>query len=191
MYKLQRKLLSQNFLYSRKLVSKLVGSSSIAKNDLCLEIGPGKGIITQQLVKQAGRVIAIELDSQLFAQLKTNFRYVDNLAVYHQNFLNFQLPKTTYKVFANIPFAIEGQIIRKLIDNSNPPDDCYLVLNKQLANRLVANFKENLFSIIHKPFFGFEICYQFKKTDFAPMTSVDTVLFRFTKKTKSFNFQSE
>lgn len=184
MYRLKRKLLSQNFLYSRKLVTKLVGSSSIAKKDLVLEIGSGKGIITEQLVQKANQVIAVELDKNWYDYLKVRFNQTPNLSLYHQDFLNFPLPNKRYKVFANIPFSIEGQIIRKLIDTSYPPQDCYLVMMKKLAYRLSAPFKQNQFSISHKPFFDFGIHYHFRRTDFTPMTSVDTVMLRFTLRKK-------
>ncbi len=62
MNKLRQTLFSQNFLHNRGLVERLVRSSSIGKNDLVLEIGPGKGIITEQLVQTAGHVLAVEID---------------------------------------------------------------------------------------------------------------------------------
>ena len=63
MYTIQRKLFSQNFLHSRKLVSHLIGKSSIGKNNLVIEIGPGKGILTEQLIEQAGHVFGVEIDA--------------------------------------------------------------------------------------------------------------------------------
>ncbi len=182
MYNLQRKLLSQNFLHSRKLVSKLVGNSSITKNDLVLEIGPGKGIITEQLIRQARHVIAVELDTHWYNYLSSKFNSAENLTLYHEDFLDRPLPKFPYKVFANIPFTIEGKITRKLIDNTNPPQDCYLVMMKELAYRLAAPYKENQFSVMHKPWFDFSIYHHFNQTDFTPIPKVRTVIFRFTLK---------
>jgi 23S rRNA (adenine-N6)-dimethyltransferase len=182
MHNLQRKLLSQNFLHSRKLVNKLVGSSSIGKNDLVLEIGSGQGIITEQLAQKAGSVIAVELDTHWYKYLKSKFSSANKIILYHEDFLNMPLPRHPYKVFANIPFAIEGKIIRKLIDDSNPPRDCYLVMMKELAYRLAAPYKENQFSIMHKPWFDFSIYHHFNRTDFSPIPSVEAVMFRFTLK---------
>lgn len=180
MYRIQRKLLSQNFLYSRKLATSLVGNSSIGKNDTVLEIGPGKGIITEQLLAKSKTVIAVELDPLWYDYLKINFSQCPNFYIYHQGFLTFPLPRQPYKVFANIPFSIEGQIIRKLIDAFNPPVDCYLVMRKKLVYRLSALYGENQFSITHEPFFDFSIYHHFRKTDFIPMTGVDSVMLRFT-----------
>ncbi|MBP9819287.1 hypothetical protein KBC79_00965 [Candidatus Woesebacteria bacterium] len=181
MYKVQRKLLSQNFLYNQKLVSRLVGSSSITKNDLVLEIGPGKGIISLELVKHAKHVIAVEIDRHFYKFLQTKVS-ANNFTLYHSDFLIHPLPNIPYKVFANIPFAIEGKIIRKLIESSNAPDDCYLVVMDKLAERLCAEKSENMFSVMHKPWFDFSIEHRFKPSDFSPIPSVIPVLFRFLKK---------
>ena len=88
MYKLQRKLFSQNFLHSRKLVHELIRGSSIGKHDLVLEIGPGKGILTGELLKQSQHVIAVEIDSQWYKYLQEKLSYSDNLTLYHEDFLN-------------------------------------------------------------------------------------------------------
>jgi len=182
MYKLRRKLLSQNFLHSRKLVSKLLGNSSIGKSDLVLEIGPGKGIITEQLSQKSQLLIGIELDNHWYKYLYEKFEHQSNVLLYNQDFLNFSLPSLPYKVFANVPFAIEGKIVRKLIDDRYPPEDCYLILMRELAVRLEARQKDNFFSICHKPWFDFSIPYYFERSDFTPHPNVDAVLFRFVKK---------
>lgn len=182
MYNLRRKLLSQNFLHNRTLVNKLVHDSSIGKNDLVLEIGPGKGILTEQLAQQARQVIAVELDGYWYNYLVNRFSGTENLELFNEDFLDKPLPTVPYKVFANVPFAIEGKIIRKLIDDVNPPQDCYLVMMKALAYRLAAPYKENQFSIIHKPWFDFSIVYHFNPTDFSPLPKVNAVLLRFTFK---------
>lgn len=182
MKNIRRKLLSQNFLNNRKLVSKLVGCSSIVKSDLVLEIGPGSGIITQELLTKAGQVIAVELDPYWYNQLQLKFRDDHNLLLYKGDFLTHTLPKLPYKVFANIPFAIEGKIICKLIEANNPPQDCYLVVMSELAKRLAAENTNNMFSAMHKPWFDFTIIHHFKPADFSPTPSVQAVLFQFVRK---------
>ena len=182
MKNIRRKLYSQNFFHNRKLVQKLVGSSSIQRSDLVLEIGPGQGIITEQLVNIAGYVIGVEIDSYWVKTLKQQFNNTDNLTIHHQNFLQFNLPKLPYKVFANIPFAIEGKIIRKLINSDNSPNDCYLVIMDKLAQRLCARHKPNFFSILHQPWFNFSIIHHFEPTDFRPIPNVNPVFFRFQKR---------
>lgn len=182
MKKLRQALFSQNFLHNRVLVGRLVRSSCIGKSDLVLEIGPGKGIITEPLLAQAQHVIAVEVDSKYCQYLRDKFGNDDRLTIYNQDILSYSLPKVPYKVFANIPFSIEGKIVRKLIDAENPPEDCYLVMMKELAYRLSAPHKENQFSLMHKPWFEMTIEHFFKREDFSPYSNVDSVLFRFTKR---------
>jgi len=182
--KLQRKLFSQNFLHNRHLASRLIRSSSVGKNDLVIEIGPGKGILTEQLLQCAQYVLAVEIDPHWYAYVQHRFMYAQNLTLYKADVLQFKLPSLPYKVFANIPFSIEGKIVRQLIDAQHPPKDCYLVIMKNLAYRLSGRCGENLFSLMHKPWFNFSIIHHFQKTDFTPTPNVEAVLFRFTKNEK-------
>jgi 23S rRNA (adenine-N6)-dimethyltransferase len=181
MFKLRRKLFSQNFLHNRKLVNKLLGLSSIGKNDLALEIGPGKGIITDQLINQAQHIFAVEIDTELYRYLQKKYQNVHNITLYHQDILSFALPKIPYKVFANIPFSIEGKVIRLLLQAEHPPEDTYLVVMKDAAVRWVAAQQENMFSVMYKPWFEFSIEYEFNTSDFIPKPNVDAVLLRFKK----------
>ncbi|MFQ5492547.1 MAG: ribosomal RNA small subunit methyltransferase A [Candidatus Dojkabacteria bacterium] len=182
MHKLRRKLYSQNFLKKPALARKLVGSSSICKNDLVLEIGPSKGIITDVLLERAQHVIAVEIDNRLYNYLEERYHNTGNITLHRDDILRFKLPRLRYKVFANIPFAIEGKIVRRLLNSAQPPEDCYLFMLRELAFRLCAFNSNNLFSAMHKPWFDFSIPQHFKKNDFSPSPSVNSVLFRFKNK---------
>lgn len=184
MYKIQRRVLSQNFFYSRKFVQWLIRKSSISKADTVLDIGAGKGIIAEYLLKVASKVIAIEIDSDLCSKLYRKFENESKVKIISNDFLKCSLPQYPYKVFANIPFCIEGEIVRKLLNASNPPDDAYLVLRKDLATRLGGVNRDNRFSISYKPWFTFTLTHSFRRTDFEPMARMDTVLLRFSKKNK-------
>ena len=191
MYKLRREQLSQVFLHSPGLVNRLVGKSSIGQKDTVVEIGPEKGIITKILLKSARTVIAIECDQPLYSLLKQQFNNCPNLNLICADFLSFLLPKTPYKVFANIPFSIEGKIIRKLIDAQNPPQDCYLIMRKELAEKLAGIFNNGLFAVNHKPWFDFEIFHKFRRGDFIPKPQVESVMLRFYKWTNPLLPESE
>jgi 23S rRNA (adenine-N6)-dimethyltransferase len=160
-----------------------VRRSFLCSHDTVLEIGPGKGIITEILLQTCQKVLAVELDRELYSSLIQRFKHErSRFQIVNQDILKYKLPKTPYKVFANIPFSIEGKIIRKLLNAENPPNDCYLVMRKDLAERLSGRKKEGQFSIFYKPWFDFEIFHQFQKTDYEPMAKMDTVLLRFSKK---------
>lgn len=129
---------SQNFLYSPKLVRRLVSQTNITRQDLVYDIGSGRGIITHALAQAARTVIAIELDQNLANLLKERFRPQRNVIVYAGNFMDVPLPQTSYKVFANIPFNMSSAIIGKLFNAPNPPEACYLIVQKQFADKLLA-----------------------------------------------------
>jgi 23S rRNA (adenine-N6)-dimethyltransferase len=181
-YKQRRKELSQVFLHSPELVKRLIGRSSIEHSDLVIEIGPGEGVITTFLIERAKTVIAIERDPVLYSRLKQQFRRYPHLNLVRADFLSFQLPNKPYKIFANIPFSIEGKIVRKLIDAPSPPEDCYLILRKEVAERLAGIPRNGQFSILHKPWFHFEIFHRFKRSDFTPKPRVESVMLRFVKR---------
>lgn len=181
-YKLRRKILSQNFIYNPALIKSLVGDSSININDTVLEIGAGKGFITTELLKKSQKVIALELDNKLFLHLKQVFINNTKLELHQIDFLKFSLPTSPFKIFANIPFSIEGEIIRKLLNSANSPFDCYLIVDKRLAFRLSGVPHENQFSLKHKPWFDFSIYHEFKRSDFTPAPSIDSIMWRITKK---------
>jgi len=183
--------LSQVFLKDRDLVGSLIKRSSIDPRDTVLEVGPGEGMITRELVKRASKVIAVEKDPRMYQALSGLVRDSNNLELYQDDALSFPLPKGPYKVFANIPFAIEGKLIRRFIEAQNPPQDAYLVMRREVAERMAGVPKEGQFSILYKPFFDFEIFHRFKRGDFKPKPKVESVMFRIRKKEKPLIKQEE
>jgi 23S rRNA (adenine-N6)-dimethyltransferase len=181
-YKSRRKQLSQNFLCNPQLIRQLVERSSIGSVDLVLEIGPGKGFITGELLRVARRVVAVELDAKLVLHLRRYFANEPRLHIASGDILAHPLPATPYKVFANIPFAIAGQIVRKLIDDENAPDDCYLVVMRELAERLSGLPHHNQFSLKHQPWFAFSLVHRFRRADFVPQPRVASVLWRIKRR---------
>lgn len=182
MYAQRRRRLSQNFLTDRRLIGWLVGASSVSLGDTVVEIGPGKGFLTGVLLRAGARVIAIELDAKLVLHLRRFFPAHPRLTLHHGDFLDHALPATPYKVFANIPFAIEGQIVRKLLDAPNPPEDSYLVVRQSLAERLSGLPHQNQFSLRHQPWFDFAIVHRFHPADFTPQPRVASVLWRIKRR---------
>lgn len=176
---------SQNFLYSKKLVSDLIGQSNICKDDIVIEIGGGRGIITEQLVKKCKKVYVIEYDFNLYKSLKDKFYDIKNVEIIHGDFLEFELPKEyRYKIFSNIPYNITSAILSKLIFADNPPDDIYIILQKEAAEKYAGKpyGGESMRSLLLKPYFDFEIIRNLKRTDFNPVTSVDSVFLQIKKR---------
>ena len=170
---------SQNFLHDRSLITGLLKKTSIGREDAVLEIGPGKGIITWELVKKCRKVYGIEYDFYLYQKLKERFESIGNIDIVHDDFLNYELPeKTPYKVFSSIPFNLTAQIINKLVFSPSPPEDVYLIMQKEAAVKYAGNpyGRECMRSLLLKPFFKTEIMHCFKNTDFYPVPGVSVVL---------------
>lgn len=176
---------SQNFLQNKNLVSELIKESNICKDDIVVEIGGGKGIITEQLIKKCREAYVIEYDYHLYKKLKDKFNNERNISIFYEDFLKFQLPKEyKYKVFSSIPYNITAAIISKLTSSCNPPEDIYIIIQEEVARKYAGNpyNRESMRSLLLKPYFDFEIIRNLKRTDFSPIPSVDSVFLHIKKR---------
>ena len=181
----KQKSLAQNFLTKRHLAARIVKESSINPEDTVYEIGPGRGILTSELVKRAKRIIAVEKDHVLYLKLKKKFECIDNVLIYNADFLTLTTRERHYKVFANIPFNITSAIIRNLLYASNPPDEAYLIVQREAAEKFIGIPKTSLFSVLIKPWFRLKIIRSFRRTDFSPVPNVDVVMLYIEKRNPS------
>lgn len=174
---------SQNFLKSLQLVQKLVEQSSIQLNDTVIDIGAGRGVITEVLSTFCKKVIAIEADLTLTGILRQKFQNNPKIQIETGDFFDYLLPNEPYKVFSNIPFNRTADVIRKLINTPNPPGDTYLIVQKEAAYKFIGSpvSKESLFSVTIKPWFEPSIEYHFLRSDFDPCPDIDIVLLRIKK----------
>lgn len=174
---------SQNFITSNKLLHRIVGLSDIAQNDTVVEIGTGKGHLTEELCKKAGYVYSVELDRRLYESAGTRLAKYTNLQLICGDFLKYRLPvKSDYKVYANIPYFITTQIIEKLTSGTNMPTDIWLIMEKGAAKRFMGMPKETEKSLLLKVNWEMKIRYHFRREDFHPVPSVDSVLVHFKRK---------
>src|SRR5579885_2544150 len=173
---------SQNFLREPRLVAALLEKSSISRDDIVYEIGPGKGIITGQLARRCKRVIAVEKDPRLAALLAQQFADTPNVTIHPGDFLRYPLPCAPYKVFANIPFNITAAIVSSLTTAERPPDDAYLAMQQEAAEMFIGLPRESLRTVLLKPWFEMEIVHRFRRTDFLPAPRVDVVMLRLRKR---------
>jgi len=172
----KRIVLAQNFLKSSKLVRSLLDKSSIARNDIVYEIGPGRGIITAELARTARKVIALEKDPILARQLRSRFQDDENVEIIACDFLQFHILDRDYKIFANIPYNITADIVRKILYTPPVPSEAYLVMQKEAAKKFSGTPNETQFSILAKPLFDLQIIRELRRTDFEPLPHVDSVL---------------
>ncbi len=171
--------LSQHFLRSPRLALFLIGHSNLKKRDLVLDIGAGSGVISFALSKRARQVIAIEKDPITAQKLRQNLKNAENVVVKEADFLEMDLPDTPYKIFANPPFHLSSQILHKLIEAPNPPEAIYLILQKQLALKLLNTDRHYTSKLGYEltKMYQTKIRYPLKPSDFTPPPAVPTVLF--------------
>ncbi|GAB4543713.1 MAG: 16S rRNA (adenine(1518)-N(6)/adenine(1519)-N(6)) -dimethyltransferase RsmA [Anaerolineae bacterium] len=146
-----RKGLGQHFLADPNILRKIVEAAGLSSEETVLEIGPGLGTLTRCLAQAARRVVAVELDQNLVAVLKTELSYLPNLEVVHGDILHLapgellrgphapdpQL-SPDYTVVANLPYYITSAVIRHLLEADAPPRRLVLTVQYEVARRIVA-----------------------------------------------------
>lgn len=134
-----KKALGQHWLHYRDILAAIADEADLTAEDTVLEIGPGLGTLTSELLRRAGSVVAVEYDEDLARKLPGQFPG-KNLAVYREDILQFDLEKLpeNYKVVANVPYYITSKIVEKLVTASNKPRIAALLVQKEVARRIAA-----------------------------------------------------
>lgn len=178
----RRVLYAQNFLKDSYVVDDLLDRSSIGADDVVYEIGPGNGVITERLMCRCRQVVAIEKDPRLVQVLRHRFAGAAKLRLQEGDFLQFHLPMSPYKVFASIPFNITTAIVTKLTTAAYVPDDSYLVVQREAAEKFLGEPGESLYAVLMKPWFEPGVVHRFRRSDFVPAPRVDVVMLRLRKR---------
>jgi 16S rRNA (adenine1518-N6/adenine1519-N6)-dimethyltransferase len=147
-----RRVYAQHWLRSDKALNSIINAAELKDTDRVLEIGPGKGVLTHQLLEKVKSLIAVEIDSDLCKLLVQKLGDKENFLLLNEDFLSVDLPalvkdfpqfQNQNKVVANIPYNITGPIIEKLLGkignpNPEPYDSIVLLVQKEVAERIVA-----------------------------------------------------
>lgn len=182
-----KKSLGQNFLTSFLVLKEIIHTGELKQSDMVVEIGPGKGFLTQALVKKVQKIILIEKDEILANNLKKEIWFLKNqkkLVLFSEdallfNFSNFfekeKIEK--YKLIANIPYYITGKILRIFQEMKFRPELAVLLVQKEVAERLCApKGKKSLLSIV-MDYYGFcQMITVVDKKDFFPVPKVDSAV---------------
>ncbi|GMU74063.1 MAG: ribosomal RNA small subunit methyltransferase A [Candidatus Campbellbacteria bacterium] len=192
-----KKHLGQNFLKSKVVVAKMVAAADILEGDVVLEIGPGKGVLTEALLQTGCVVVAIEKDRELLPLLQEKFQKeiaANKLHLIEDDILQFSPEKNTllshgYKLVANIPYYITGEILEKFLSNQHAPSCAVLLVQKEVAQRVVArDGRESILSISVKAFGTPKIVTAVPKKYFSPAPKVDSAVLLINNITKN-NFK--
>ncbi len=178
-----KKSLGQHFLNSPHIISDIVLAGGVSKDDTVLEIGPGEGVLTAELLKTGAHVISVEKDDRLIPILHKTFIKeiaLKQLELIHADVLDLELPHlahTSYKLIANIPYYITGQILRMFLESNTQPSLMTLLVQKEVAERVVAkDGKESLLSLSVKIFGNPKYIRTVGRGAFAPQPNVDSAV---------------
>ena len=141
-----RKQFGQNCVVDLHVLDKILRAADIGPEDICIEIGPGIGSLTQALAEQAGRVIAVEIDTRLIPILEENLAAYDNIAIVQADFMELALPDflreqgvdRPVKVVANLPYYITTPLIMRLFESGIPLDSVTVMVQEEVARRMQA-----------------------------------------------------
>ena len=190
-----KKSLGQHFLKSERALLAIVRAGSINPGDIILEIGPGMGALTEKLLATGYQVLAIEKDDKLYEFLKTKFeKYISlgKLKLIHGDALEFnpqsyQLEPRSYKLISNIPYNITGAILKKFLETDYQPKMIVLLIQKEVAKRIVAqDSKESILSISIKAYGTPKYIETVKAGSFAPAPKVDSAIIAIENISKKF-----
>ena len=186
-----KKSLGQNFLKNKKVLEKIVEISEIKKGEIVLEVGPGKGALTEKILNAGAKVIAIEKDSRMIPYLEQKFApqiSAGNLEIFEDDalFLDYQkinLSQKKFKIIANLPYYITGKFLSNVLSAKKKPEILVLMLQKAVVERISPqkknkNFKQNLLSLSVSVFGKPEFIMPVSAKNFTPAPKVDSAVLK-------------
>lgn len=192
------KYLGQHFILSKNALKKITDAAEIGKTDTVIEVGPGLGTLTKELVKTGAKVIAIEKDSLMMSILKETMANYKNIKVIQADARQLLVSDTNnsiigvghqygyqYKIVANLPYNVATFLIRQLLELKNPPKSMVLMIQKEVAQRIIASPPHsNLLAASVQFYASTEIIDYVKKESFWPRPKVNAAIIKIIPKKK-------
>ncbi|HEX5165471.1 MAG TPA: 16S rRNA (adenine(1518)-N(6)/adenine(1519)-N(6))-dimethyltransferase RsmA [Thermomicrobiales bacterium] len=176
------KALGQNFLHDQGIVRRIAESAEIGPDETVLEVGPGLGILTEELAARAKRVVAVELDDRLAAYLPTVLP--PNVEVVHADALEIDpaaLAGPDYRVVANLPYSIGNAILRRMLEALPPPRTLTVMVQREVAERIAASPPEMSLLAVGVQFYGTpKILFRIGGGAFIPPPRVESAVLHIT-----------
>ena len=181
-----KKKYGQNFLEDSELSERIIEISGVSKDTEVIEIGPGLGFLTEKLIENSKHLTAFEIDDDLIPVLNKKFQGRDNFSLIHEDFMvadlsTFLNEKKNIKVVANIPYYITSPIINKLIEYRKNISEIYLMVQKEVAERIASQAgSKNMSLLTHAVQFYADAEYLFTvpKEKFIPVPKVDSAFLK-------------
>ena len=179
-----KKSLGQHFLNSEYVPKKMCDAADLVAGELVLEIGPGTGVLTKEILARGATVVAVEADTRAITALEETFSAAiasGQLRVHHHdartlNPAELGLPPHSYKVVANIPYYLSGSLFRQLLDTKTQPKTVVFLVQKEVAERVARSEKESLLSLSVKAFGEPTYICTVKRGHFTPPPKVDSAV---------------
>lgn len=188
-----KKSLGQNFLIDPNILRNIVGHANLTKESAAIEIGPGIGALTEHLAREAGKVIAFEIDQRLLPVLADTLSPYDNVEIIHQDILEanvlevFEDKLTGFKdvmVVANLPYYVTTPILLKLLMDRLPIRGMVVMMQKEVADRITASPGTKAYgslSIAIQYYMKAEVAMTVPKAVFMPQPNVDSAVIKLTR----------
>lgn len=183
------KSLGQNFLIDENVLFDIVEGAEVCEEDFVIEIGPGVGTLTKELLKKAKRVCSIEIDSDLIPILNEELKDFDNFEIVHQDALKINFneligEETSVKVVANLPYYVTTPIIIKLLNEAYKFKSLTIMIQKEVGERIAAvpSTKEyGALSILVQYYCTAEVIRNVTPASFVPRPKVDSIVVKLNK----------
>ncbi len=178
-----KKSLGQNFLVDEMALDQIIQAAELSQNDQVVEVGPGTGFLTERLIREAGHVTSIELDSDMVQLLKKQFSLTKNLTMVEGDILkmrikDYGLRTNAYKVVANIPYYITSPLIRHFLETEARPSLMVLLVQKEVAEKICALDGKSLITVQTAMFGKAEYIATVPANSFYPVPKVDSTILR-------------
>jgi 16S rRNA (adenine1518-N6/adenine1519-N6)-dimethyltransferase len=177
----------QNFLFDRNVVQKIVRTAGIKPGDHVVEVGPGLGILTWELLAAGAHVTAIELDWRLAAHLTSFFAGVPSFRLVEGDALAVDLsqvlPAEPYSVVANLPYSVGTAVIQRFLEHERPPQVMTVMVQKEVAERICSIPPDMSILSVASHFLSTPtIAFTVPPTVFIPPPRVDSAIVQLTQR---------
>ncbi len=188
-----KKSLGQNFLHAPNIISAMIKTGEVYETSIVLEVGPGKGALTAKLLENGATITAIEKDDRAIPFLQNKFAEEikkGKFKLIHGDVLEFDEKShenqlNNYILIANIPYYITGEFMRKFLESDNPPKKIVVMVQKEVAKRIV-DTKESILSIAIKAYGEPKYVCSVPRKLFRPIPNVDSAVISIENISKKF-----
>ncbi len=181
-----KKSLGQHFLNGKRVPAIMAEAADVKPGDIVLEIGPGTGVLTRELLLRGATVVAIEADSRAILVLSETFKYDianKNLVIFHSDARSLTLTEFAsliqdqkFKVVANIPYYLSGHLFRTFLESNIQPTNLVFLVQKEVAERIARDKKESLLSLSVKVYGDPAYIKTIGRGNFTPPPKVDSAI---------------